>query len=143
MSKGQKALIILLTPFILGFLLGLLVGGGCSKVEREPEEKKVPMEQTAPQEILQGEAGEPETVQAGIISTHEINKNNPNYIFHASILGDSDLLKCKTDLSKHLDKLFLKIFDDKTPFLQTEDTKRCKNCEFLHLCGRQTVTGSY
>ena len=85
----------------------------------------------------------PETVQAGIISTHEINKNNPNYIFHASILGDSDLLKCKTDLSKHLDKLFLKIFDDKTPFLQTEDTKRCKNCEFLHLCGRQTVTGSY
>ena len=85
----------------------------------------------------------PETVQAGIISTHEINKNNPNYIFHASILGDGDLLKHKTDLSKHLDKLFLKIFDDKTPFLQTEDTKRCKNCEFLHLCGRQTVTGSY
>lgn len=64
MSKGQKALIILLTPFILGFLLGLLVGGGCSKVEREPEEKKVRMEQTEPQEILQEEAGEPETVQA-------------------------------------------------------------------------------
>ncbi|MCR4878889.1 MAG: PD-(D/E)XK nuclease family protein, partial [Bacteroidales bacterium] len=85
----------------------------------------------------------PKTVQAGIISTHEINKNNPNYIFHASILGDGDLLKHKTDLSKHLDKLFLKIFDDKTPFLQTEDTKRCKNCEFLHLCGRQTVTGRY
>lgn len=85
----------------------------------------------------------PESVQAGIISTHEINKNNPNYIFYANILGDSDLLKHKGELSKHLDKLFLKIFDEKMPFLQTEDTKRCKNCEFLHLCGRQTVTDSY
>ena len=93
--------------------------------------------------VIYVEYVEPETVQAGIISTHEINKNNPNYIFRVNILGDSDLLKHKTDLSKHLDKLFLKIFDDKTPFLQTEDTKRCKNCEFLHLCGRQTVTGSY
>ena len=60
MSKREKALIILPTPFILGFLLGLLVGGGCSKVEREPKEKKVRMEQTEPQEILQEEAGVPD-----------------------------------------------------------------------------------
>ncbi|MCR4859065.1 MAG: DUF5715 family protein [Bacteroidales bacterium] len=34
MTKRQKALIILLTPFVLGFLLGLLVGGGCSRKGR-------------------------------------------------------------------------------------------------------------
>ena len=39
MTKKQKALIILLTPFLLGFLLGILVGGGCSKHERVRKEK--------------------------------------------------------------------------------------------------------
>ena len=39
MTKRQKALIILLTPFLLGFLLGILVGGGCSKHERVRKEK--------------------------------------------------------------------------------------------------------
>lgn len=85
----------------------------------------------------------PDAILAGIISTHEINKNNPNYILSGSILGDSDILKYKAEFSERLNQLFLKIFDEKTPFVQTEDTKRCKNCDFLHLCGRQTVTGSY
>lgn len=40
MNKRQKALIVLLTPFVLGFLLGLLVGGGCSKKERPPKKEK-------------------------------------------------------------------------------------------------------
>ena len=40
MNKRQKALIVLLTPFVLGFLLGLLVGGGCSKEERPPKKEK-------------------------------------------------------------------------------------------------------
>ena len=47
MTKRQKALIILLTPFLLGFLLGILVGGGCSKHERARKEKaEVVVEQT-------------------------------------------------------------------------------------------------
>ena len=37
MNKKQKALIILLTPFVLGFLLGLLVGGSCSKREKKAD----------------------------------------------------------------------------------------------------------
>ena len=85
----------------------------------------------------------PDAVQAGIISTHEINKNNPNYILFGNILGDSDILKYKSEFSKRLSRLFLEIFDEETPFMQTDDIKRCKNCEFLHLCGRQTVTEGY
>ena len=63
MSKREKALIILLTPFVLGLLIGILIGRGCSGVERAPREKKVRTEQTAKQEMLQEEAGEPEVVQ--------------------------------------------------------------------------------
>ena len=45
MTKRQKALIILLTPFLLGFLLGILVGGGCSKHERVRKEKPAKTEE--------------------------------------------------------------------------------------------------
>ena len=34
MTKKQKALVILLTPFLLGFLIGFLAGGGCSRREK-------------------------------------------------------------------------------------------------------------
>ena len=88
-------------------------------------------------------AEKPNSVQAGIISTHEINRNNPNYFFYANVLSDCDILKHKNELSKRLNKLFLDIFDSKKSFAQTDKTERCKNCDFLHLCGRQTVTGSY
>lgn len=49
MTKRQKALVILLTPFLLGFLLGILVGGGCSRKERVPKEKRERMEQVLEQ----------------------------------------------------------------------------------------------
>lgn len=40
MTKRQKILAILLTPFVLGFLLGLLVGGACSRQEKSGPEKR-------------------------------------------------------------------------------------------------------
>lgn len=57
MNKRHKALVILLTPFLLGFLLGLLVGGGCSRKERTPREKKP---RTEAVEQRQEEKEEPE-----------------------------------------------------------------------------------
>ena len=65
MTKKQKALIILLTPFLLGFLLGILVGGGCSK--KEPKEKKARQELVEQMIEQQEEAGEtvPEEEELG------------------------------------------------------------------------------
>lgn len=40
MTKKKKALIVLLTPFLLGFLLGILVGGGCSRKEKKEKTSK-------------------------------------------------------------------------------------------------------
>lgn len=81
-------------------------------------------------------------VSAGIISTREVNKNNPDYIFRAAIFGEDNLLMYKDLLTEHLNRLFCGIFDEAVPFAQTEDENKCKICEFLHLCGRQTTAES-
>ena len=64
MTKRQKALVILLTPFLLGFLLGILVGGGCSKKERVPKAERERMEEVLEkaEEELEEMAGEDEAV---------------------------------------------------------------------------------
>jgi CRISPR/Cas system-associated exonuclease Cas4 (RecB family) len=84
--------------------------------------------------------GQTPGIQAGIISTREINKKNPAYMLPGSILNDYNILTYKTLLKEELNLLFCQIFDDRTPFTQTDDEKVCRNCDFVHLCGRQTVS---
>ena len=48
MSKREKALIILLTPFVLGLLIGILIGRGCSRADRPVKEKKARTERVEP-----------------------------------------------------------------------------------------------
>ena len=48
MKKSHKGLLILLTPFIVGFLLGLAVGGGCS---RKGGRKALPAAKQEPVEV--------------------------------------------------------------------------------------------
>ena len=79
-------------------------------------------------------------VKAGILSTREVSKNSLVYLFKASILKDENLMTYKPVLQECMNGLFLDIFDAGTPFEQTETEENCKNCDFLHLCGRQTVT---
>lgn len=55
MTKRQKALVILLTPFLLGFLLGILVGGGCSRKEKAPKVDRERMEEVLEQTERQAE----------------------------------------------------------------------------------------
>ena len=84
----------------------------------------------------------PTSVQAGIISTREVNRNHVNYLFPGSIFNDTDFLLHKRLLSERLNRLFCEIFDPATPFTQTDEVKTCKYCNFLHICGRQTSTES-
>ena len=81
-------------------------------------------------------------VKAGILSTREVNKNSLEYLFKASILKDENLMTYKPVIQKCMNSLFLRIFDKETPFDQTENEDNCKNCDFLHLCGRQTAVES-
>ena len=81
-------------------------------------------------------------VKAGILSTREVSKNSPRYVFNANVFQDDNLLTYKSVFEECLNNLFLDIFDADTPFVQTEKEENCKNCDFLHLCGRQTVVGS-
>jgi hypothetical protein len=82
------------------------------------------------------------SIEVGIVSTQLINKNDPNYILRGSLCDEDNLLNYKQILSEGLNRLFCGIFDEKTPFTQTENEDRCKICDFLHLCGRQTVVDS-
>lgn len=62
LSNQTKGLLILLTPFVLGFLLGLAVGGGCSSSEKHRE----PVEQTDEEEVFTepvAAVSEPEQVE--------------------------------------------------------------------------------
>lgn len=88
--------------------------------------------------IMQGQTP---SIQAGIISTREINKKNPAYMLPGVILNNYNFLTYKSLLKEELNLLFCQIFDDTIPFNQTDDEKVCRNCDFVHLCGKQTVNG--
>ena len=64
MNKKQKALLILLTPFLLGFLFGFLVGGGCSRKEKKvkPEKVEQVVEQQEGEEAGETAPGEEEVI---------------------------------------------------------------------------------
>lgn len=57
MNKSTKGLIILLTPFVLGFLLGFILGGGFGHKDKQKEEE-ISVEQ------IIAETAEPETTAA-------------------------------------------------------------------------------
>ena len=82
----------------------------------------------------------PASVQVGIVSTREINMNHPDYVLDGTLFGDADILTHKALLSERLNLLFCEIYDENSAFTQTDDEDKCRMCDFLHICGRQTVT---
>ena len=93
--------------------------------------------------MYEHDAGESSSVvKAGILSTREVSKNSPKYLLMANIFQNDNFLTYKSVFERCLNDLFLKIFDKDTPFSQTENEDNCKNCDFLHLCGRQTAVGN-
>lgn len=82
------------------------------------------------------------SIQVGIISTREINKKSPDYILPGSVLKETNILIYEKQLQERLNRLFCEIFNPEMPFEQTQDEKRCRNCDFQRLCGRQTSADS-
>lgn len=100
MNRQQKTLVILLTPFLLGFLLGLLVGGGCSRRER-PVREKAPSVQTdtlSPEQSGEGEeadAPEEDVDGTGVTQSREL-------IYYTRIMNYSKVFDDINDV--HLEK---------------------------------------
>jgi hypothetical protein len=113
MNKKQKALIILLTPFVLGFLLGLLVGGSCSRRDRKADEDLV--------EQIQEEKSDDDVDGTGESTAREIiyytklmsygqvfNDVNDTHIEKARVVGLRRIPKSRNDIDP---KLLVKIED--------------------------------
>ncbi|MGA2822802.1 MAG: PD-(D/E)XK nuclease family protein, partial [Bacteroidales bacterium] len=77
-------------------------------------------------------------IRAGIISLRKLNEG---YIQvpslssaekNGSLLGEKDL----AEFEKILKEILKEVYDFSIPFMQTEDVKRCENCDFVNLCNR-------
>jgi CRISPR/Cas system-associated exonuclease Cas4 (RecB family) len=77
-------------------------------------------------------------IRAGIISLKKLNEGFMQVpsLFSAekndSLIGDEDLAA----FEKILKEILEEVYDLGTPFMQTEDVKRCENCDFVNLCDR-------
>jgi hypothetical protein len=113
MNKKQKALIILLTPFVLGFLLGLLVGGSCSRRDKKADKDLV--------EQIQEEKSDDDVDGTGESTAREIiyytklmsygqvfNDVNDTHIEKARVVGLRRIPKSRDDIDP---KLLVKIED--------------------------------
>ena len=60
--------------------------------------------------------------------------------YEARISAKADGLKCYLECARVVDErlkeLLSEIFDQKTPFVQTEDKKSCEYCDFKGVCRR-------
>jgi hypothetical protein len=140
MTKRQKALTILLTPFVLGFLLGLLVGGGCSR-EEKPEGLKDAdsglVEQILEEQQVAGETVEEDvTVEddvdgTGVSEAREIiyytklmsygsvfNDLNEAHLDMAKTVGLSEILEKRDDVDP---ALLVKV--ENTDFLEIDELR--------------------
>jgi CRISPR/Cas system-associated exonuclease Cas4 (RecB family) len=48
------------------------------------------------------------------------------------VIGEEDL----AEFEKILKEILEEVYDFSIPFSQTEDVKRCENCDFVNLCDR-------
>lgn len=131
MNKRSKALIILLTPFVLGFLLGLLAGGGCSK-----KEKKVPAQETVEQVTEAEETGteseESGTVEDDVDGTGESQAKE--IIYYTKLMSYG---KVFDDVNEtHLEKaraVGLKKIPEKRTDVDAGKLVKIENSEFLEI----------
>jgi CRISPR/Cas system-associated exonuclease Cas4 (RecB family) len=77
-------------------------------------------------------------IRAGIISLKKLNEGfmqvpsiSPGEK-NETLIGEEDLM----EFEKILKEILEEVYDFSIPFMQTEDGKRCENCDFVNLCDR-------
>jgi CRISPR/Cas system-associated exonuclease Cas4 (RecB family) len=77
-------------------------------------------------------------IRAGIISLKKLNEgfmqvpSLSSAEKNESLIGEEDLAA----FEKILKEILAEVYDLSIPFMQTEDVKRCENCDFVNLCDR-------
>jgi ATP-dependent helicase/nuclease subunit B len=77
-------------------------------------------------------------IRAGIISLRKLNEgfmqvpSLTSMEKNGSLIGEEDL----AEFEKILKEILEEVYDFSIPFMQTEDVKRCENCDFVNLCDR-------
>ncbi|TRZ73702.1 MAG: PD-(D/E)XK nuclease family protein [Bacteroidetes bacterium] len=77
-------------------------------------------------------------IRAGIISLRKLNEgfmqvpSLSSPVKNDSLIGEKDLVA----FEKILKEILEKVYDFSIQFMQTEDVKRCENCDFVNLCDR-------
>jgi CRISPR/Cas system-associated exonuclease Cas4 (RecB family) len=77
-------------------------------------------------------------IRAGIISLRRLNEgfmqvpSLTSIEKNGSLIGEEDL----AEFEKILKEILEEVYDFSIPFSQTEDVKRCENCDFVNLCDR-------
>jgi len=77
-------------------------------------------------------------IRAGIISLRKLNEgfmqvpSLSSAEKNGSLIGEEDL----AEFEKILREILEEVYDFSIPFMQTEDVKRCENCDFVNLCNR-------
>ena len=130
MTKKQKALIILLTPFLLGFLLGILVGKGCSreKVPALVTEDVVEQARELPEEtekVVEGVEEEDDVDGTGESTAREI-------IYNARRMAYATIFNDVNDL--HLEKakeVGLKAIPEKRDVIDVKKLVKVEESDYL------------
>ena len=132
MTKKQKALTILLTPFLLGFLFGFLVGGGCSRKEKKVEPEVVEQVIEQQEEAEETVAGEEEIVEDDVDGTGESQARE--IIYYTKLMSYG---KVFNDINEtHLEKaqaIGLKKIPEKRDDIDTKQLVKIENTDYLEL----------
>lgn len=132
MTKKQKALIILLTPFLLGFLLGILVGKGCSREKEQAlvTEDVVEQARELPEEtekVVEGVEEEDDVDGTGESTAREI-------IYNARRMAYATIFNDVNDL--HLEKakeVGLKTIPEKRDVIDVKKLVKVEESDYLSI----------
>ncbi|MDR2980510.1 MAG: PD-(D/E)XK nuclease family protein [Bacteroidales bacterium] len=84
----------------------------------------------------------PDAITLGIVSFIQLNKDKQEKLvmptFKDYVKNDISYRELYDLFANGLSKLFSEILDENQNFVQTQDEKRCRYCDFLAVCGRGT-----